>query len=231
MDFERDLQRATLVRRYKRFLADMELNGEVITAHCANPGAMTGLAEPGATCWIEGNDDPKRKLKWSWKLVDLPGGRAVVDTGMANRIVSEAFAQDRVQGLPAGAFRAEVKVGASRIDFVLGDDTLVEVKSVTLARDGWAEFPDSVTARGTKHLRELTEAVRAGRKAAMLYLLARDDVARMRIAGDIDPAYARAFDEARAAGVQMLCFGTTITQSSVTLAAPVSVDPDPQARS
>ncbi len=226
MEFARPLIRARLLRRYKRFLADMELDGAVVTAHCANPGSMLGMADPGMTCWIEGNDDPKRKLRWAWKLVETGTGTAVVDTGMANRLVAGAL---RGGFLDAGDFRAEVRMGErSRVDFVLGDGTLLEVKSVTLARGGWGEFPDSVTARGTRHLQELTEAARAGRPAAMLYLLARDDVARVRIAADIDPAYARAFDLARAAGVRMLALGTAVSPLGVRVTRPVPIDPGPQ---
>lgn len=229
MEFSRPLVRARLLRRYKRFLADMELDGALITAHCANPGSMLGMADPGMTCWIEGNDDPKRTLRWSWKLVETPTGRAVVDTALANRVVAEALRENRVPGVTAGAFRAEVKMGAnSRVDFQLGDGTLLEVKSVTLMRNGWAEFPDSVTARGTRHLHDLTEVARAGRPAAMLYLLARDEAARLRIAADIDPAYALAFDTARAAGVQMLGLATQITTAGIRAAGAVAIDPRPQ---
>lgn len=229
MQFSRPLIRARLIRRYKRFLADMELDGAVITAHCANPGSMLGMAEPGMTCWIEGNDDPKRKLRWSWKLVETGSGLAVVDTAIANRVVAEALRADTVPGVVAGAFRAEVKMGTnSRVDFKLGDTTLLEVKSVTLRRNGWAEFPDSVTARGMKHLTDLTEAARAGQPAAMLYLLARDDVARIQIAADIDPAYAQAFDTARAAGVRMLGLGTQISPLGVVAAGAVAIDQSPQ---
>lgn len=230
MDFSRPLIRARLIRRYKRFLSDLELDdGTLVTAHCANPGSMLGMAEPGSLCWIEGNDDPKRKLCWAWKLVATAAGLAVVDTAIANRVVAEALRADAVPGLNAGAFRAEVRMGAnSRVDFVLGDGTLVEGKSVTLMREGWAEFPDSVTARGAKHLAELTEAARDGRPAAMLYLLARDDAARIRIASDIDPAYAAAFDAARAAGVRMLGLATQITPQGVRAAGAVPVDPAPQ---
>jgi sugar fermentation stimulation protein A len=229
MQFSRPLVRARLIRRYKRFLADMDLDGETVTAHCANPGSMLGMAEPGAPCWIEGNDDPKRKLRWAWKLVETGGGMAVVDTAVANRVVAEALRADAVPGVIAGAFRPEVRMGArSRVDFVLGDGTLLEVKSVTLRRGDWAEFPDSVTQRGTKHLVELTEAARAGRPAAMLYLLARDDVNRIRIAADIDPAYAAAFDAARAAGVRMLGLGTTITPHGITHGGAIALDPEPQ---
>ncbi|WP_417597762.1 DNA/RNA nuclease SfsA [Pararhodobacter oceanensis] len=234
MEFTRPLIRAKLLRRYKRFLADMELDsGEVITAHCANPGSMLGMNAPGLTCWLEGNDDPKRKLRWSWKLVEVGEGLVVVDTAIANRIVGEALRADAVPGVTAGDFRAEVKMGQnSRVDFQLGDGTLLEVKSVTLARDtshdGWAEFPDSVTARGTKHLLELTEAAQAGRPAAMLYLLARNDVSRIRIASDIDPTYAQAFDTARAAGVRMLGLGCQISTTGIHAAGAVLIDPAPQ---
>ncbi len=229
MDFTRPLIRARLQRRYKRFLADMEVDGAVITAHCANPGSMMGMADPGMTCWIEGNDDPKRKLRWSWKLVETGTGTAVVDTAIANRVVAEALRINAVPGVIAGAFRPEVKMGAnSRVDFQLGDGTMLEVKSVTLKRGDWAEFPDSVTARGTKHLTELTEAARAGRPAAMLYLLARDDVAQIRIAADIDPTYAAAFDLARAAGVQMLGMATRITRTGIIAAGAVPIDTAPQ---
>ncbi|WP_417586798.1 DNA/RNA nuclease SfsA [Pararhodobacter oceanensis] len=234
MEFTRPLIRAKLLRRYKRFLADMELEcGDVITAHCANPGSMLGMNAPGLTCWLEGNDDPKRKLRWSWKLVEVGEGLVVVDTAIANRVVGEALRADAVPGVSAGEFRAEVKMGQnSRVDFQLGDGTLLEVKSVTLARDtshdGWAEFPDSVTARGTKHLHELTEAAQAGRPAAMLYLLARNDLSRIRIAADIDPTYAQAFDTARAAGVRMLGLGCQISTTGIHAAGAVLIDPAPQ---
>lgn len=225
MQFTQPLFRARLIRRYKRFLADIDLNGEVITAHCANPGSMLGMAEAGMICWIERNDEPKRKLRWSWKLVETGSGTAVVDTGIANRVVAEALRANAVPGVTPGDFRAEVKMGdTSRVDFKLSDNTLLEVKSVTLLRNGWAEFPDSVTVRGTKHLTELTHAARNGQPAAMLYLLARDDVARIRIAADIDPTYAQAFDVARAAGVQMLGLATKITPEGITAAGLVPID-------
>lgn len=231
MEFARPLVRARLLRRYKRFLADMELDGAVITAHCANPGAMSGMADSGMTCWLEGNEDQKRRLRWSWKLVETSGGLAVVDTAIANRVVAEALRNSAVPGLSASDFRAEVKLGAnSRVDFVLADGTVLEVKSVTLARNDWAEFPDSVTARGTKHLSELTAVARAGRPAAMLYLLARNDRDRIRIAADIDPAYAQAFETARAAGVRMLGVATQITRTGVQAAGPVLIDMGPVIR-
>ena len=237
MRFQTPLVRARLLRRYKRFLADMVLeDGSEVTAHCPNPGSMLGMAAEGADCWLEPNDDPRKKLRFSWKLVAQPGGHfAVVDTAIANRVVAEAMRTGAVPGLRGYAdLRAEVPYGrASRVDFLLSDPArgtaLVEVKSVTLARGGWAEFPDSVTARGKKHLEELSEAARAGGRAVMLFLAARSDATKVRVAADIDPAYARAFDAARAAGVEMMALGTVISRAGVGAATVLPVDPDPQA--
>ena len=236
MRFQTPLIRARLVRRYKRFLADMVLeDGREVVAHCANPGAMLGMAEAGVACWLEPNDDPNKKLRYGWKLVAQGRGHfAVVDTALANRVVGAALRRGAVPALAGyDTVRAEMPYGrASRIDFLLTApgrrDALVEVKSVTLARDGWAEFPDSVTARGAKHLAELAEAVRAGRRSVMLFLVSRSDVSRVRVAADIDPTYARAFDAARAAGVEMLALATDVSPGGVRAAGPATVDPGPQ---
>jgi sugar fermentation stimulation protein A len=235
MEFLRPLVRGSLVRRYKRFLADVMLDdGREVTAHCANPGAMLGLAGPGMTVWLEPIDDPRRKLKFAWRLVELDGGHfAGIDTGMPNRIVAEALAAGTVPGLEGYAScRAEVAYGVgSRVDFLLtGPDrppAYVEVKNVHLRRDGdWAEFPDSVTARGARHLRELSAMVAAGHRAVMLYVIQRDDCHRFRLAADLDPAYARAFSAAREAGVEAIAHGTRITLEGVRLdrALPVRVE-------
>lgn len=240
MRFETPLIPARLIRRYKRFLADIELpGGEVAVAHCPNPGAMTGLAEPGMTIWVERNDDPKKKLRYGWRLVDLGEGHwAGIDTSVPNRVVGEALNAGAIPKLEGYTdIRAEVRYGTrSRVDFLArGDglpDAYVEVKNVHLRRDGdWAEFPDSVTARGTKHLGELAAMAADGHRAVMLYLVQRTDCARLRIAGDIDPAYASAFDDARAAGVEMLCHATHIGPEGVTLGRELPVDAGPQARS
>ncbi|GHD98362.1 XRE family transcriptional regulator [Defluviimonas sp. 20V17] len=225
------LLQARLIRRYKRFLSDMRLpDGREVVAHCPNPGSMLGLAPEGARCWLEPNDDPKKKLGYSWKLVEpAPGTLVAVDTGLANRVVAEALATGAVPDLAGYAtIRAEVPYGAgSRVDFLLSDPTrgeaLVEVKSVTLSRGGWAEFPDSVTKRGTKHLQELAREAQAGRRAVMLYLVSRSDGTRVRIAADIDPAYAMAFDAARAAGVEMLALGTEVSPEGVRAARALPV--------
>lgn len=226
MRFQTPLIPATLLRRYKRFLADARLaDGREITAHVANPGSMLGLREPGLKIWLEPNDDPKRKLKYAWRLVEHETGAFTgVDTGVPNRMLRAALEAGEVPGLGGYAsVRPEVKYGEkSRIDFLLsGDarpDTYVEVKSVTLSRQpGLAEFPDSVTARGAKHLGELAAMVRAGHRAVMLYLVQRTDCTEVTLAADLDPAYARAFAEAQAQGVEVLAFDCRISPAGVTL--------------
>ncbi len=224
MRFETPLVPARLIRRYKRFLADCTLNdGREITAHCANPGSMMGLAEPGTKIWLEPNDDPKRKLKFGWRLVDHENGHYTgVDTSVPNRALRLALQQRQIAALSDyETVRPEVKYGrSSRIDFLLAGpgrpDAYVEVKSVTLSRrPGLAEFPDSVTKRGAKHLAELAEMARAGHRAIMLYLIQRTDCTAFDLARDIDPGYAAAFEEARAQGVQTLCLGTSITPEGI----------------
>jgi sugar fermentation stimulation protein A len=240
MRFQTPLLPARLVRRYKRFLADVVLeDGREVTAHCPNPGAMMGLAEPGMRVWLEPNDDPRKKLKFGWRLVELEQGHmAGIDTGVPNRIVGEALAEGLIGGLGGyGTIRPEQRYGEnSRIDFLLSEpgraDAYVEVKNVHLRRRGdWAEFPDCVTARGARHLAELSRIARAGGRAVMLYVVQRTDCARFRLAPDLDPAYARAFDDARAEGVEMICHGTEISGEGVTLSRPLPVDPAAQSGS
>ena len=230
MEFQTPLVRARLQRRYKRFLADLVLDdGREITAHCPNPGSMMGMAEPGLTCWLEPNDDPRKKLKFGWRLSELPGGaKVIVDTSLANRIVGEALRTRQIDGLPAyDNVRPEVKYGeASRVDFLLegAQRCYLEVKSVTLSRArGLAEFPDSVTKRGTKHLHELAEVARAGEHAVLFFLVSRDDAQVVRPAGDIDPAYAEALRLAHDAGVQILAYDTRISVTQITLGKPLEV--------
>ena len=235
MDFERPLIAGRLIQRYKRFLADVELAdfdsagvelacGDVVTAHCANPGAMLGLAEPGMRIWLEPNDNPKRKLRYAWRLVELPGGAmAGIDTSVPNRIVGEALRAGSIGEL-AGyrQIRPEQRYGAnSRIDFLLtGDapDCYVEVKNVHLMRaPGLAEFPDCVTARGTKHLRELAAMAEAGHRAVMFYVVQRDDCGEMALADDLDPAYFSAFRDAHARGVEVLVYRAKLSTTRISL--------------
>ncbi|PWR23927.1 DNA/RNA nuclease SfsA [Zavarzinia compransoris] len=234
MNFDAPLVPARLIRRYKRFLADVVLDtGETVTAHCANPGSMLGLAPEGARVFLSPARDPKRKLRWSWRLVEIGGALVGIDTGLANVVVAEAVAAGRIPALAGyGDLRREVPYGRnSRIDLLLSDaaaggpDCLVEVKSVTLSRrPGLAEFPDSVTARGAKHLDELAEAVAGGRRAVLLYLVQRTDATRFAVAADIDPAYDRAYRDARARGVEVLCHACRIDPAGITLDRALPVD-------
>lgn len=216
MQFPHPLIPGRLERRYKRFLADVRLEGgEVVTAHCPNPGSMMGLSDPGARVWLSPSANPKRKLQYTWELVECAGAHGVsyagINTAHPNLLAAEAIADGRVPEL-AGyeAMRREVRYGAnSRVDILLeGADRrcLVEVKNVHLCRQpGLAEFPDSVTARGMKHLDELAKRVAVGERAVMLYIVQRP-ADRFALAEDIDPAYAAAFARARAAGVEALCY-------------------------
>ena len=229
MKFTTPLIPARLIRRYKRFLADVQLEDRrEVTAHCANPGSMMGLAEPGTKVWLEPNDDPKKKLKFGWRLVDHENGHFTgVDTSIPNKAMKAALLAHEVPGLPPyNLVRSEVEYGEnSRIDFLLsgdGPDTYVEVKSVTLSRNpGMAEFPDSVTKRGAKHLAELSQMVAEGHNALMFYLVQRTDCNAMTLANDLDPAYAAAFAEARAAGVKAQAQACKISPQAITLGAPI----------
>ena len=196
-----------------------------------------GLRDENARIWLLPNTDPKKKLNYGWRLVELEAGHfAGIDAGLPNLLVKEALAARRIPALAAyPEIRPEQRYGSenSRIDFLLrgdGPEAYVEVKNCHLRRAGdWAEFPDCVTARGTKHLRELTALAQAGTRAVMLYVVQRTDCTRFRLAPDLDPDYARAFDAARSAGVEVLCHGTAITPQGITLTGPLPVDPGPQA--
>ena len=234
MRFQTPLVPGRLLRRYKRFLADVQLeDGREITAHCANPGSMMGLAEPGLRVWLEPNDDPKKKLKFGWRLVEHANGHFTgVDTALPNRMLRAALEDKAVAGLDAfDTLHAEVPYAEkSRIDFLLqadgAPDTYVEVKSVTLSRqDRLAEFPDSVTARGSKHLNDLAQMAALGHRAVMLYLVQRTDCTRVTLASDIDPTYAKGWHSATKAGVETLAFDCAITPDAVTLGKAIPFTP------
>ena len=235
MRFPSPLTRGTLVRRYKRFLSDIELEtGEIIVAHCANPGSMLGLQEPGSEVWLSPNTNPKAKLGWRWELVKANGTLVCINTSRPNSVAGGAIMAGDIPEL-AGyrAQRREVPYGQnSRIDILLEDDTrpdcYVEIKCVTLRRpDGRypdaAEFPDSVTKRGAKHLAEMVDMVAIGKRAVMLYIVFRHDCDHFRVAGDIDPAYAQALQTAMAQGVEAICYDCRITTDGIELASPLPV--------
>lgn len=221
------LTRARLIKRYKRFLADVVLldgprAGEEVTIHCPNPGAMTGLAEPDWTIHLAPG---KGKLPYSWELTELPNGHfAGINTGHPNRIAEAAIKANLIPDLgDYPSLRREVRYGVnSRIDLLAEapdrPPCYIEVKNVHLLRQpGLAEFPDCVTARGAKHLFELAAQVKAGARAVMLYIVQRDDCDAFALAADIDPAYARAFAAAQQAGVEALVYGCTLSPDGVRL--------------
>ena len=231
MHFPLPLRRATLVRRYKRFMSDHRFDdGTAVTAHVANPGAMTGLVDEGLETWLSPAANPKRKLPYSWEMVRADGGLVGVNTGWPNRLAEEAIAAGAITAL-AGyeTARREVAYGArSRVDVLLETQDrppcYVEVKNVHLKRGPYAAFPDSVTVRGTKHLRELAAIAQSGARAVMLYIVQREDCGRFTLAADIDPAYAHAFAEARASGVEALAYACRLSPTGIAVDRPLPVD-------
>ena len=233
MLFPSHLETGHLIKRYKRFLADMRLdNGEIVTAHCANPGSMMGVAPEGARVWLSKSESKTRKLPYSWELVEVDNTLVAINTNNPNKIAWEALEQKVIPELTGYAdMRREVKYGEnSRIDILLDGGRrkkpcFVEIKNVHLRREAsLAEFPDSVTARGAKHLRELEAVVAKGDRAIMLFIVQRGDCDRFSPAGDIDPGYAEALGKAAQAGVELLCYDCDITTSEVRIRKPLPIE-------
>ena len=233
MQYPDPLIRGRLIKRYKRFLTDVELDdGTVVVAHCANSGSMESVKEPGAEVWLSPARNPDRKLRYTWEQIRIGETLVGINTSLPNLIVSEAIETGKVPELEGYAnLKREVKYGKnSRIDIFLSDDAkpdcYVEVKNTTMRRDlvgGPAEFPDAVTARGAKHLLELSDMVAAGHRAVMFYLVQREDADAFTVAGDIDPAYAEGLAAAMKAGVEVLCYACTVTPEDVSVARPLPV--------
>ncbi|MFN0218922.1 MAG: DNA/RNA nuclease SfsA [Hyphomicrobium sp.] len=230
MKFASALLPGRLIQRYKRFLADVRIDtGDTVTATCPNTGSMLGLTTPGARVWLSTSDSPTRKYRHTWEIIeaDFGGGPTLVgvNTSHPNAIVSEAIAADAIPELTGYASaRREVKYGInSRIDILLEGGSserscYVEIKNVHLMREaGLAEFPDSKTERGVKHLAELTAMVREGHRAVMLFLVQRVDADAFAVAGDIDPAYRAAFLAASAAGVETLAYRCALSTEAIVL--------------
>lgn len=219
-----------LIRRYKRFLADIVLeDGTEVTVHCPNPGRMIGLDAPGSRVWLSRSGNLKRKLPLTLELVEADGSLVGINTLHPNRLVEEALRADRIEEL-AGYEVIRREVGydeRSRIDLLLSKpgrpDCYVEVKNVHLRRFAMAAFPDTVTARGARHLGALRRQVEAGARAVLLYVVQRTDCAEFAVADDIDPVYAQAFREALAGGVESLCRACTISLERIELALPLPI--------
>jgi sugar fermentation stimulation protein A len=234
MRFSDPLIHGTLVKRYKRFLADVVLDtGETVTAHCANSGSMLSVDAPGSEVWLSPANNPDRKLRYTWEIIRVGDTLVGINTHRPNALVAEAIAERAIPELTGyETVRREVKYGRnSRIDVLLEGaerpPCLVEVKNVTLKRgtgpDDAVQFPDAVTQRGAKHLIELSEAVRQGSRAVMLYLVQRGDGGVFTIAADIDPNYAKALGEAVAAGVEVLCYRCRVAPDAIKVTHPVTI--------
>ena len=226
MEFPDTLLRGRLIKRYKRFMADVVLDsGETVTAHCANTGAMLGVQQADAEVWLSPARNPDRKLKFTWELIRIGDGLVGINTAHPNKIVSEAIENGKIAELGGyESLRREVKYGKnSRIDILLSDDgrpdCYVEIKNVHLMRKaGLAEFPDSVSTRAAKHQGELAEMVKQGARAVTMYLCQREDCDSFALASDIDADYAAAVATARAAGVESLCYACTLKPEVITIA-------------
>ena len=232
MKFKTPLIQGTLIKRYKRFLADVKLkNGKVITAHCANPGSMQTVNLEGSKVWLSPANNPNRKLKYTWEMIELNKYKIGINTSLPNNIVKEAIIRNQIPELNGYKnLKSEVKYGKnSRVDILLSSnskpDCYVEVKNVTMRRNNKdnsiAEFPDSVTTRGKKHLLELTEMVSLGFRSVMFFLIQREDCDYFSIASDIDPDYSQAFNQAMNAGVEILCYKCKLTSQSIEIISPV----------
>ncbi|MDY4377421.1 DNA/RNA nuclease SfsA [Pectobacterium brasiliense] len=226
MNYTPRLQPARLIKRYKRFLADVVTpEGETLTLHCANTGAMTGCATPGDTVWYSTSDNPKRKYAQSWELTETQQNHWIcVNTLRANTLLYEALLENRIEELAGYPdVKTEVKYGTenSRVDLLLQApdriDCYIEVKSVTLLQHECGYFPDAVTLRGQKHLRELQQMVANGKRAVLFFAVLHSGIQQVSPAQHIDPRYAELFTEAQRAGVEILCYGSTLCPDGITL--------------
>jgi sugar fermentation stimulation protein A len=226
------LVRGVLLKRYKRFLADVRLDsGEIVTAHCANSGRMTSCCETGRPVHLSIHDNPRRKLKYTWELIEMATSLVGVNTGTPNRLVAAALRAQTVPELAAyTAVATEVATqaggnGGSRLDIRLDGEGLppcfVEIKNCTLVTDGVARFPDAVTARGLKHLVELQRLVAEGARGLMFYFVQRMDAERFEPARDIDPAYADELARALQNGVEVLAYDVQIDLEEIALGSPL----------
>jgi len=219
-----------LLKRYKRFLADVRLDtGEVVTAHCPNSGSMKECAEPGRPVYLSRSSNPKRKLTYTWELIRMPGSLVGVNTLLPNRLVREAISCGRIESLQGyPKIDREVDIGSrSRIDLMLSGDGLphcyVEVKNCTWVEGGIAQFPDAVTERGRKHMAALQELVGRGFRAVVFFLIQRMDAQVFRPARELDPAYTAALRQAAEAGVEVLAYDVELSLDTIKIRRPLPV--------
>ena len=229
MKFKKRLLQGSLIKRYKRFFADIEYRNKTITAHCPNSGSMLGLLNKGNTVWFSESDNPKRKLKYTLEIIKTNNNLVGINTLLTNKIVLEALEQKKIKNLiKFNNIKTESKYSTNtRFDFLISNGKkkcFLEVKNVTLKRNKKiAEFPDSITVRGTKHLMNLINAKRRGFESCILYLIQREDCKTFKIADDIDKNYKIAFYKAINAGVKILCYDCIISNEEIILNNEVSL--------
>ena len=223
MKFKERLLQGTLIKRYKRFFADIKYKDKIITAHCPNSGSMMGLLDKGNKVWFSISNNPKRKLKYTLEIIEVKNEKVGINTLLTNKIVFEALSNKKIDTLiKFKNIKPEAKFSdKTRFDFFLSNDKekcFLEVKNVTLLREKKiAEFPDAITSRGTKHLNELCNAKKKGYQSYILYLIQREDCDSFKIAKDIDEEYKIAFDKALKNGVKILCYDCKLSSEEIKL--------------
>jgi len=221
MKFKERLLQGILIKRYKRFFVDIKYQNKTLTAHCPNSGSMMGLLNPGNVVWFTQSNDPKRKLKYTLQMITINEKLVGINTHLTNKIVLEALKKKKIKSLTRFTdIKSEVKFSNNtRFDFLISNSIekcFLEVKNVTLVRqNNIAEFPDAITSRGTKHLRELIKAKKNGYKSCILYLLQREDCKFLKIAKDIDTKYKNTFDTALKSGVKILCYDCKLNNEEI----------------
>ena len=221
MKFKERLLQGFLIKRYKRFFVDIKYKNKIITAHCPNSGSMMGLLDKGNKIWFSKSDNPKRKLKYTLEIVELEKKMVGINTQLTNKIVLEALNNKKIKSLiKFNNIKTEVKFSNNtRFDFLLSDNKdkcFLEIKNVTLVREEKiAEFPDAITSRGTKHLKELINALKKGYQSYILYLVQREDCRSFRIAQDIDEEYKITFNKALKNGVKILCYDCKLNNEEI----------------
>ena len=217
------LTQGILVKRYKRFLADVTLaNGKTVTAHCPNTGSMTKCSEPGRTVYLSVHDNPKRKLKYTWELIQMPESLVGVNTMVPNRLVKKSIESGLIEELRGyREIFSEINVGNSRLDLLLTkektDRCYIEIKNCTLVENFTAFFPDAVTSRGRKHFKELQHLVKKGNRCVMFYLIQRMDASRFKPADQIDPQYGVTLRNAVKNHVEILVYDVIISLKSISI--------------